>query len=85
MVVLQPAASLELLVGDVVHGQVVHVGLDEFECLILNHLDSFALEHAAELLDHLTADTLPLLAGLVEGVADDLLNVVERLDALAHA
>ena len=76
--------SLEFLAWDVVHGQVIHVGLNELEGLLFDHASSLSLKHSAELLDHVAADTLPLLAGLVERVANDLLHVVESLDTLAH-
>lgn len=77
--------SLELLAWDVVHGEVVHVGLDELEGLLLDHANGLAIDHGVELLDQLAADALPLLRGLVEGVADDLLHIIEGLDALAKA
>ena len=79
--------SLEFFAGDVVHGQVVHVGLDELKGLLLDHASCLGLKHATELLDHVSADALALLAGacLVEGVSDDLLDIVESLDTLAHA
>lgn len=78
------SSSLELLARDVVHGQVIHVCLDELKSLLFDHTSSLILEHATELLDQVTADALPLLARLVEGVTDDLLHVVEGLDALSH-
>ena len=77
--------SLELLAWDVVHGQVIHVGLDELKGLFFDHAGGLSLEHTAQLLDHVTTDTFPLLASLVEGVAYDLLHVVEGLDTLAHS
>ena len=77
--------SLELLPRNVIHGQVVHVGLEELQSLLLNHASRLALKHAAQLLDHVTTDALSFLARLIEGVPDDLLHVVEGLDALAHA
>ena len=76
--------SLELLAGNVVHGKVVHVGLDELEGLLLNHASGLAINHAAELLDQLAADALALFRGLVESVTDDLLHIVKGLDALAE-
>ena len=68
--------SFELLAGDVVHRQVVHVGLDELEGFLLNHASGLSVNHRTQLLDHITADTLPLLRRLVKGVANDLLDVV---------
>ena len=57
-----------------------HVGLDELEGLLLDHASGLSLEHSVELIDHVEADTLYLLAGLVERV----LHVVESLNTLAH-
>lgn len=76
--------SLEFLAWNVVHGKVVHVGLDELEGLLFDHASSLSLKHAVELLDHVAADALPLLASLVECMANDLLHVVESLDTLTH-
>ena len=81
---LEAGHSFELLARDVVHRQVVHVGFDELEGLLLNHPRGLRVYHAAQLLDHVSADALALFARLVEGVADDLLDIVERLDALSQ-
>ena len=77
--------SLELLSRNVVHGEVVHVGLDELKGLLLDHAGCTWLKHGAKLLNHVSANALPLLAGLVEGMADNLLDIIEGLDTLAHA
>jgi len=63
---------------------VVHVCLYEFEGLFLDHAHCLRVEHSFEILDEFAADSLTLLAGLVEGVSDNLLHVVEALDSLAH-
>ena len=76
--------SLELLARDVVHGQVVHVRLDELKRLLLNHTSRLSVHHCTQLLDHLATDTLPLLRGLVEGVPNDLLHIIKGLDTLSQ-
>ena len=76
--------SLKFLARDVVHRKVVHVRLDELEGLLLDHAGRLAVNHCAQLLDHLAANALPLLRSLVEGVANDLLDVVKGLDTLAQ-
>ena len=70
---------------DVVHWKVVHVSLNELQSLILDHLDSVLVKHGRELLDVVSAKTLALLAGLIEGKANNVLDIVETLDALTHA
>ena len=62
------------------HNTCFHVGLDELEGLLLDHASGLSLEHSVELIDHVEADTLSLLAGLVERV----LHVVESLNTLAY-
>jgi len=64
---------------------VVHVGLDELECLVLDHLHSLAVQLVAQLLDLVAAQTLALLVGLVERLANDCLDISKALDALPHA
>ena len=76
--------SFELLVGDVVHRQVVHVRLDELKSLILDHTSRLAVNHTTQLLYHFSADALPLLARLIESMANNLLHVVQSLDALTQ-
>ena len=62
----------------------VHVGLDELEGFFFNHTSCLRLEHTSKLLDQVTADTLALLTGLVECMSDDLLNIIQSLNALSH-
>lgn len=75
--------SFEFFARDVVHRQVVHVSLDELKSLLFDHASRLTLEHAAELLNQVSADTLALFC-LVEGMSDDFLNIIQSLNALTH-
>ena len=61
----------------------VHIGLDKFEGLFLNHATSLAVHHGAQLLNHFATDTFPLFRGLIECMPDNLLHVVQSLDTLS--
>lgn len=77
--------SFEFHSWNVVHRQVVHVGLHELECLVFNHLDSLGVKLVAPLLDLIAAESLALILGLVKRLPDDLLDIRQSLDALSHA
>lgn len=61
----------------------VHIGLEELKSLLLDHASRLTLEHAAELLDQVSADTLALFC-LVEGMSNNFLNIIQSLNALTH-
>ena len=66
---------MEFLSRNVVHGEVVHVGLDELKSLVLDHFHSLGVNHVTQLLDLLTAQSLALLVSLIERLANDLLDI----------
>ena len=69
---------------DVVHGQVIHVGLDELERLVLDHADGLVVELGAELQNLLTRQALTLGCGF-ESRVGDLLDVVQVANCVTHA
>lgn len=81
---LSAVASGELFARYVVHWEMVHVGLDEFECLILNHLNGCGRQRNGKFLDLLAGQTLAVTCHL-ERLANELLDVFESLDSLTHA
>ena len=81
---LSSVASGELFARYVVHWEMVHVGLHEFECLVLDHLNRRFAQVAGQLLDLLAGQTLAVTSHL-ERLANELLHVFESLDTLTHA
>ena len=78
-------SSLELLVGNVVHRQVVHVSLNELKGFIFDHLSGLWIKHGAQLFDLFAAKTFAFLVRLIESLSDDSLDILEALDTLSHA
>lgn len=76
--------SCEFLTGNVVHWQVVHVGLDELECFVLYVFHGLAVKLLSQVLNLLTRDTLPVFRRL-EAFNDDRNHIGETFDALSHA
>jgi hypothetical protein len=76
--------SREFFARYVVHGKVVHVGLDEFESLILDHLDSLGIETLAKFSNLLSVETLTMLSHF-EGLGNEMLNIFKTLNSLTHA
>ena len=76
--------SCEFLARNVVHRQVVHVGLDELECFVLNVFNGLAVKFLSQVLNLLTRDTLPVFRRL-EAFNDDRNHIGETFDALSHA
>lgn len=69
---------------NVVHWQVVHVGLDELERLVLDHANGLIVELGAELENLLTRQTLTFGGGF-ESRVGDLLDVVQVANGVTHA
>jgi hypothetical protein len=76
--------SAELLLRDVVHRQVVHVGLEELQGLVLDHSHSCWVYQLSELLDLVVRDTLAVLGGL-KSLLQNSLNIGHALSTLSHA
>lgn len=80
----RPLSSLELLLWDVVHGQVVHVCLDELKGLVLDHPDSLWINKLLEVLHLLPGDAFAIFGGL-KCFLEDALDVSHALNTLSHA
>lgn len=76
--------SLKFLAWDVVHGQVVHVCLDELERFIFDHADGLIVELGAELENLFSRQALTLRCGFERRVGD-LLDVVQVTNGVTHA
>ena len=76
--------SCEFFTWNVVHGQVVHVCLDELKCLVFDVLDCLVIEFLSQVLNLLACDALAVLSCL-ETFDNDRDHIGETLDALSHA
>lgn len=72
------------MAGDVVHRQVVHVGLDEFESLIFDHLHSLLIQLCTQIAQLFARKTKTSLGCIVD-LLKDRLDVGESTYALTHA
>ena len=76
--------SLEFLLRDVVHRQMIHICLNELKGFILDHSWRGRLNELLEFIHLLSCDTFSILCGL-EGPLKNILNVRHSLDALSHS
>lgn len=76
-------ASSELFPWDVIHREMIHVDLDELECLIFNHLDSLCIQQLPEVAELFARDTVAVL-GALERLFEYGLDISESLYAVAH-
>ena len=76
--------SRKFFTGNVVHGQVIHVGLDELQCLVFDVLDCLIVEFFTQVLNLFACDALSMFCSL-ETFDDDGDHIGETLDALSHA
>ena len=76
--------SLEFSLGDVVHGQVVHVGLDELQGVVLHYPHGLGVQLPSEFGHLLPRDSLAVFR-YFECLLEDILHLGHSLDALTHA
>jgi hypothetical protein len=64
------------LARDVVHRQVVHVGLDELKGLIFDHLDGLFIKLCAQFVNLFALEaSMVLVIGKLEDLLKDLLDI----------
>ena len=76
--------SAEFLLRNVVHRQVVHVGLDELQGFFLDHSLSMRIHHLLEFHDLLSGNAFALF-GHLKGFLQNSLDVSHALSSLSHA
>ncbi len=76
-------SSGKFLARDVVHRQVVHIGFNEFESFIFDHLHCLLIQLGTQFAQLRARKTKASLC-LIEGLLQDRLDVGQSTDTLTH-